>query len=71
MYYVYLIKRDSDIYIGSTNDLRRRFKQHSDNFKCQLLYYEAYPDRKVAFNREMQLKQFGGSYRALKERLDI
>lgn len=73
MFYLYLIKRESEdgYYIGYTNDLRRRFKQHSARQKCRLVYYEAYVFEKLARQRELKLKQFGGSWRSLRKRLEI
>lgn len=70
MYYVYLIKnkRDEQSYIGYTNNLKRRLKEHKDK-KPELVYYEAYKSEKDARNREMKLKQRGQAVRRLKERL--
>lgn len=70
MYYVYLIRnRTTKItYIGYTNDLRRRVKEHKDK-NPELLYYEAYKSEKDARNRELKLKQRGYGIRRLKERL--
>ena len=54
MTYVYLLlsKADGEYYIGSTNDLRKRFKMHNEGkvFSTkqrrpfELLYYEAYKE---------------------------
>jgi len=70
MYYVYLIQNKAarEIYIGYTNDLGRRFKEH-ENKKPELIYYEAYKSEKDARNREIKLKQHGQTKRRLKERL--
>ena len=70
MYFVYLIKRcDKDeTYIGYTNDLKRRLKEHGDK-KFELVYYEAYKDELDARRREIKLKQRGQTVRRLKERL--
>jgi predicted GIY-YIG superfamily endonuclease len=51
MYYVYLLKKynDDEIYIGHTNNLKRRFNEHNRAGKIwELLYYEAYKARKDA-----------------------
>jgi hypothetical protein len=51
MYYVYIIKKCSNdkIYIGFTNNLKRRFKEHNaTGVKWKLIYYEAYKARKDA-----------------------
>ena len=52
MYYVYILKsnKDDNLYIGYTNDLRRRLKEHNTSFSkatksrlpLELVYYEAY-----------------------------
>lgn len=70
MYYVYLIRDNvqKKSYIGYTNDLRRRFKEHKHK-KPELLYYEAYKDEKDAQIREKKLKQRGQGIRWLKSRL--
>ena len=73
MYYVYVIyrKQDKKFYIGYSSDLRRRVAQHNTGQECQLMYYEAYLGKKIARRRELQLKQYGGSWRSLKERIGI
>jgi len=70
MYYVYLIKNKAteETYIGYTNDLRKRFKEHRDK-NPELIYYEAYKAEKDARNRELKLKHRGQTIRRLKERL--
>ncbi len=70
MYYVYVIKNrtSNEIYIGYSEDLRRRVKEHVSK-KPELVYYEAYRSEKDARNREMALKQHGQTKRRLKERL--
>ena len=70
MYYVYVIKNKNtqETYIGYTNDLKRRIKEHQK--KCpELIYYEAYKSRKDARQREKKLKQRGQGIRWLKERI--
>ena len=70
MYYVYLLKNraENETYIGYTNNLIRRLKEHKDK-KPELIYYEAYKAEKDARKREMILKQRGQTIRRLKERL--
>ena len=78
MYYVYLIveKTTKDRYIGFTADLRSRLKSHNSGsggkFTAggiwELVYYEAYLNKKDATNREYRLKQDGRSRRLLYER---
>ncbi|MDR9410229.1 MAG: GIY-YIG nuclease family protein [Balneolaceae bacterium] len=56
------------IYIGMTNDLRRRISEHQNGYErttkpyrpFKLIYYESFPDRKKARNREKYLKSASG-----------
>ena len=69
MYYVYVLKSDIDkeLYIGSTNNLKQRFKEHNTKkvFSTKkrtpltLIYYEAYKSEPDARMREKRLKQRG------------
>ena len=70
MYYVYLLKNKvkNEIYIGCTDNLVRRIKEHK-NKNPELVYYEAYKSEKDARIREMKLKQHGQTKRRLKERI--
>ena len=70
MYYVYLLKNQtkSEIYIGYSENLRRRIKEHTPK-NPELVYYEAYKSEKDARGLEMRLKQHGQTKRRLKERL--
>lgn len=68
MYYVYIIKKKNKNYIGYTNNLQRRLNEHKTK-KSDLVYYEAYRDKKDAQIRERTLKQRGQTIRRLKERL--
>ena len=80
MHYVYVLKssKDRGYYIGKTNDLRRRFKEHNDGENKSTrhrrpfspVYYEAYRDRKDADIRERKLKQFKNSYKELIKRIE-
>ncbi len=79
MYYVYVLKskKDGSIYIGYSNDLKRRFVEHNDGQNIstkhkapfELVYYEAYKSKSDAKYRESQLKRFGQAKKALWERL--
>jgi len=81
MYYVYILKsgKDGKLYIGSTDDLRKRFREHNEGkvFATRhrrpllLIYYEAYPKEWQARKREKQLKYFGKAYQELKKRLEL
>ena len=63
--YTYVLQcADGDMYIGSTDDLKRRVRQHADG-DCQdtkkrlpvrLIYYEACRSLDAARAREKQLK---------------
>ena len=67
MYYVYLIQCEGgSIYTGITNNLERRFKEHSDKagghytraHKVEkILYTEKYPTRSEALKREVKIKK--------------
>ena len=67
MYYVYILANwdDSVLYIGVTNDLRRRLHEHqnhlTDGFTAtynvdKLVYFEHTSDIRSAISREKQLK---------------
>src|SRR5882724_614375 len=79
MTYVYLLRSTEKgvIYIGATGDLRQRVKAHQDGlcrttkkyWPMELIYYEAFRDARAAWARERNLKQYGGGYRALMNRI--
>ena len=78
MFYVYILQDDSGkIYIGYSNNLRRRLIEHQKQrvyttkrmLGPQLIYYEAYPTRESAREREKKLKQHGSSFQGLMKRL--
>lgn len=67
MYYVYMLtnKTDTAMYIGVTNDLRRRLCEHKNEqiegftkkyHVRKLIYYEEYHEINNAIAREKQLK---------------
>jgi len=78
MFYVYVLKskKDGKIYIGSTYDLKKRFKKHCDgevkstSFRrpLVLIYYECYVKEDIARKREKQLKS-GKAHMELLKRL--
>ncbi|OGG11135.1 hypothetical protein A2Z00_05515 [Candidatus Gottesmanbacteria bacterium RBG_13_45_10] len=78
MYYVYVLrsKKNNDLYIGSCRDLRVRFKQHNSGEvqstkgyrPWDLIYYEAYRNKKDAGIREKRLKMHAVK-NELKERI--
>ena len=79
MYYVYVLKsvKDSKLYIGSTNDLRRRLLEHNSGEVLstkgrrpfELRYYEAYFTEQDARHREYALKKDGRVLVQLKLRI--
>ena len=70
MYFVYILRTSANtLYIGQTNDLERRLKEHQikssksakyiryfDSFK--LVYQETFKTRTEAMRREIQLKRW-------------
>jgi putative endonuclease len=81
MYYVYLLKSEKNnrIYIGSTNNLKKRIKEHNKGkvfstkyyLPWRLIYYEAYDKESLARLREKRLKYNGNALRELKKRLNF
>jgi len=79
MFYVYILRssRDQNLYTGSTNDLKRRFKEHNDGLvfstksrrPFELIYYEAYKSEKDARRREHNLKLRARALAQLKTRI--
>ena len=79
MFYIYVIKskKDDKLYIGFTNDLRKRLIQHNQGLNKStkyripfvLVYYETYLSEKDARIRERRLKRFKNSYTELKKRI--
>lgn len=78
MFYTYVLKseKDGELYIGWSDDLKNRFKEHcegrvnstKDRLPVKLVYYEACLFKEGAVEREKQLKTgFGRAY--LKRRL--
>ena len=74
MHYVYILKIKNRVkllyYIGYTKDLKRRIFEHQKDNKIELIYYEAYQSEKIARAKERKLKQYGGAWRSLKQRLN-
>ncbi len=69
VYTVYILRTSSNtLYIGQTNNLVRRLKEHSEGksrsakylnafSSFKLVYIEKYSTRKAAMSREYELKQ--------------
>lgn len=66
MYYVYILysKRDYNLYVGCTNDIKRRFREHNDGkivstakrVPLLLIFYETFINKSDAFAREKWFK---------------
>ena len=79
MFYVYIIKsrKTGEIYIGFTNNLKRRIEEHNQgnsistksNSPWELIYFEGYKSEKDAILREKGLKYFGRALGQLKRRI--
>jgi putative endonuclease len=79
MFYSYILKskKDNDLYIGSTNDLKERLKKHNlgqvfstkTRRPLEIIYYEAYKSEKDARKREHNLKLRSRALAQLKKRI--
>ena len=79
MFYVYIIKslKDSNLYIGFTNKLERRIKDHNSGLvpstrlrkPFELVYTEGYKSEKDARHRERNLKLRSRAFAQLKKRI--
>ena len=79
MHFVYVLKsqKNDSIYIGLTNNLVRRIKEHNsgDSFHTNkytpwtCIYFEGYFSEEDAKVREKNLKIFGKAYGQLKGRI--
>lgn len=70
MHFVYILRTSSNtLYIGQTNNLKRRLEEHKNNktksakyisyfSSFNLVYKEVYPTRLDAMRRELQLKKW-------------
>ncbi len=78
MYYVYVIENElSELYVGSTNDLKRRLLEHQQGKSIAtkghdwlLVYYEAYRSEADARQREQAIKRYGGTRKHLRSRIE-
>ncbi|MFH1578230.1 MAG: GIY-YIG nuclease family protein, partial [Candidatus Omnitrophota bacterium] len=71
MHFVYMLQSENFkyLYIGRTNDVKRRLKEHnsgrvlatSKQKPLRVVYYESYLNKKDAFDREMKLKHHGST----------
>ena len=79
MYHVYLLKsqKNGSLYIGYTNDVKRRLKEHNTGLVGYtrkylpwiLIYCESYLSIEDTRKREKSLKYFGKAYNQLKNRI--
>lgn len=79
MFYLYILKskKDNNLYIGSTNDLKKRLVEHNKGLVFstklrkppELIYYEAYKSEKDARIRESNLKLRSRAFVQLKKRI--
>ncbi|MBI4993653.1 GIY-YIG nuclease family protein [Candidatus Wolfebacteria bacterium] len=79
MFFVYILQslKDKNLYIGSTNDLRRRIEEHNSGkskstklrVPFKLIYYEVYVSENDARIREHNLKLNARALGQLKRRL--
>lgn len=77
MYYVYILENEfQELYFGSTNDLKRRLKEHQNStirstkgHSWELIYYEAYRAESDARIREQKIKLHGQAKAQLKKRI--
>jgi tRNA/rRNA methyltransferase len=67
-FYVYMLRlQNGQIYVGSTDDLQRRYQEHfsgtgskttRDSKPVAIIYSESHPSRSSAIRRERQLKKW-------------
>jgi putative endonuclease len=79
MFYSYILKskKDGNLYIGSTNDLKERLEKHNlgkvfstkARRPFEIIYYEAYRSEKDARKREHNLKLRSRAFAQLKKRI--
>jgi len=80
MFYIYILKsqKDHNLYIGSTNNIERRIKQHNEGkvfstksrVPLEIIYYEAYKSESDARKREHNLKLRSRAHAQLKKRIE-
>ncbi len=80
MYCVYVLQSESNkdkIYVGYTDDLKRRLAEHNsgknystrNNAPYRIVYYEAYLNKLDVIDRENKLKHHGSVIGHLKRRI--
>jgi putative endonuclease len=68
MWFVYIIRcQDGSLYTGSTNDIEKRFKDHSEgrgarytksHKPVRIIYWEGFSTKSEALKREAELKKW-------------
>jgi len=79
MYYVYILKskKDNNLYLGSTDNLKKRLKEHNSGevfstksrIPFEIIYCEIYKSEKDARIRESKLKKRKNALYHLKNRI--
>lgn len=79
MHFFYIIKsrKSKKLYLGYTNDLRKRIKEHNQGLSkatkpyipWYIVYYEAYLSKEEAIKREHNLKLRANAWNQLKSRI--
>ena len=80
MYSLYILKHTEtkEIYIGKTNNLKRRFEEHNSGQQTathrksgqwKIIYAETYKSKSDADQRELKLKQHGRAKQELLKRI--
>jgi len=79
MFFVYILqsRKNKEIYIGYTNNLKTRLKEHNlglvrstkSKIPFSLIYYEAYASKQDALKREYNLKLRAKTLKQLKNRI--
>ena len=79
MHVLYILKSKSDfkLYIGTTDNLTRRLKEHHQGISTytksrgpwKIVYCEVFASKADALERERKLKKFKNSYSELKKRI--
>ena len=52
-WYVYIINKNSSMYVGMTSDIQNRLRQHD---WPELLFYEYFENKERALRREREIK---------------
>lgn len=81
MHYVYVLysRKHDRYYIGESSDLKRRLSEHNSgqSFSTkpytpwEVVYYEAYPSKQSAVDREKKLKHHGKGLAEIKKRINL